>query len=73
MRSSLLKAYAAQADDSGSVRFVTYTVQDGDSLYTICQANGLDYSTNGQMLMAINGIEDPDAIYVGQMLLIPTV
>jgi peptidoglycan endopeptidase LytF len=44
-----------------------YTVQPGDSLGEIAQGNGLSLAA----LMAANQIANPDAIYVGQQLVIP--
>jgi len=47
---------------------VTYTVELGDALETIAEEFGLDGIT---LLMAVNNIDDPDAIFVGQELIIP--
>lgn len=42
----------------------TYTVESGDTLSAIAAM----YGTNYQHLAAINGIENPDLIYPGQVL-----
>ncbi|MFN8493683.1 MAG: LysM peptidoglycan-binding domain-containing protein [Caldilineaceae bacterium] len=42
----------------------TYTVRSGETLSQIAEANHVDLST----LMRINGIQNPNAIYVGQVL-----
>ena len=42
----------------------TYTVENGDTLSAIAAM----YGTNYQYLAAINGIENPDLIYPGQVL-----
>lgn len=47
---------------------LSYTVELGDSLWTIAEQFGLE---DIQLLMAVNDITDPDAIYVGQVLIIP--
>ena len=47
---------------------LSYTVELGDSLVTIAEEFGLDGIT---LLMAVNNIEDPDSIFVGQVLIIP--
>ena len=45
----------------------TYVVKRGDNLYRIALSFGLSY----QQLAQYNGITDPNAIYVGQVLKIP--
>jgi LysM repeat protein len=45
----------------------TYTVQQGDTLAEIAQLFG----TTVEAIQAANGIEDPDEIFVGQVLVIP--
>jgi LysM repeat protein len=47
---------------------ITYFVELGDSLWTIAEEFGLE---DIQLLMAVNNITDPDAIQVGQELIIP--
>lgn len=49
---------------------VTYTVELGDSLWTIAEQFELE---DIRLLMAVNNITDPDAIFVGQVLIIPGV
>jgi LysM repeat protein len=45
----------------------TYTVQQGDTLAAIAQRFG----TTTQALQQANGIEDPNQIVIGQVLVIP--
>ena len=47
---------------------ITYIVQELDTLSSIAEEFGLD---GNQVLMYVNDITDPDAIYVGQELTIP--
>ena len=47
---------------------ITYIVQEMDTLSSIAEEFGLD---GIQVLMYVNDITDPDAIYVGQELIIP--
>lgn len=49
---------------SGQAR---YQVQAGDTLSELAQAMGIKVST----LVAFNGIEDPDMIFIGQSLRVP--
>ncbi len=46
---------------------MTYIVQEGDTLYDIALRYGVDMDE----IIAINGLEDPNTLYVGQELLIP--
>lgn len=46
---------------------VNYTVQPGDSLYTIA----LRYNVTIQRLVEVNRIENPNRIFVGQVVVIP--
>lgn len=55
------------------VTFKAYTVVSGDSLFKICAANNLDYSSYYDIILAINGIKDANQIYVGQRILLPIV
>jgi LysM repeat protein len=45
----------------------TYTVQSGDTLAAIAA----EFGTTAAAIQDANGIEDPDTIFVGQVLVIP--
>ena len=47
--------------------YEVYTVEKGDSLYTI----GKNYNINPELLGSLNGLEEDDYIYPGQDILIP--
>ena len=47
--------------------YITYIVQRGDTLWGIANR----YGTTVEALVQINGISNPNLIYVGQKLLIP--
>jgi LysM repeat protein len=49
-------------------KLATYTVQAGDSLYTI----GLKFGVSWQSIASANNISSPYTIYPGQVLVIPT-
>ena len=55
-----------QAQDSGGQ--ITHTVQAGENLYRI----SLRYGTTVTALSQANGITNPNMVYVGQVLIIPT-
>ena len=55
------------------VSFKAYSVQQGDTLLEICQANGLDYEANISVIQSINGITNVDSIQAGQSILLPFV
>ena len=57
-------ALPAQAQTGG----LWYTVQPGDTVYSIARR----YSTTPQAIAAANSLADPNRIYVGQHLWIPT-
>lgn len=66
-----LQTILDQKPGQDTVTFRTYTVCKGDTLSTICQAQGLNYAKQLKLIMGINGIENPDQIYIGQQLLLP--
>lgn len=69
-----LKAVAAAfSNQKGEkpVRFKVHTVKVGDTLMKICEDNQLDYQAMKNIIVSLNGIENPDSIFVGQALLLP--
>ena len=60
-----------QTPEDEPVKFKAYTVAAGDNLYKICTANGLEYASVYKTILAINGIENPNQIYAGQVILLP--
>lgn len=67
-----LKNYVEQNNTKNSVVFKVYTVQSGDSLSSICNKYGIDYSANIKIIMAMNGIDNENKIFVGQKILLMT-
>lgn len=58
-----IQTVLAQSNDTS-----THTVQAGETLSSIAESYGVTLAE----LMALNGITDPDAIVIGQELLLPT-
>jgi proteasome lid subunit RPN8/RPN11 len=50
-------------------RLFPYTIQEGDTLSEICGRNNLSMSS--EAIAAMNGIQDPNQIHVGQIILVP--
>lgn len=69
---SLQNSGASSENKGQAVLFTAYTVQAGDTIFSICTQNGIDYASNLKIILAINGIEDANKIYEGQKLLLPT-
>ena len=63
----------SSTEDGGdkTVRFVAYTVESGDSLSKICNEHDLDYQANKNIILSLNGITDPNSIFVGQVIILP--
>lgn len=57
--------------DITTVKLLTYTVKKGDTLLKICKEKGIDYLTNKKLILAINKIENPNKISIGQKILLP--
>jgi LysM repeat protein len=56
---------------SNDVHFVAYTVKAGDTLTKICKDHNLDYNANKKIIVSLNGISNPNSIYVGQVIILP--
>lgn len=67
-----LKAFVEkETEDESVIKFKAYTVQPGDTLTKICNSAGIDYSANSRIILSINGIENANQIFVGQIILLP--
>lgn len=56
-----------------TLTFKAYTVVSGDTLANICAANNIDYQSNINMILSVNGIANANYIYVGQTIMLPVV
>lgn len=67
-----LKAFVEkETEDESVIKFKAYTVQPGDTLTKICKSAGIDYSANSRIILSVNGIENANQIFVGQIILLP--
>ena len=67
-----LKAFVEkETEDESEIKFKAYTVQPGDTLTKICNSAGIDYSADSRIILSINGIENANQIFVGQIILLP--
>ena len=66
----LVGATSEESEDK-TVRFVAYTVKSGDSLTKICDEHKLEYTANKNIILSLNGITDPNSIFVGQVIILP--
>lgn len=57
--------------DGTSLVLVPHTVQQGETLESICTENGLDYPSNRVLITSINALKNPDLIMAGQVIYIP--
>lgn len=62
---------SAEENDTNCISFFSYVVEKGDTLESICRAHNINFESNRRIIIAINGLEDPDTIFIGQTLLIP--
>ncbi len=69
---SELQAFIESENTSAeNVSFVAYTVVAGDSLYSICTKNSINYNSAASIILALNGIANADKIHTGQTILLP--
>lgn len=62
---------STEEGEDKTVRFIAYTVEPGDSLLKICKEHNLDYKKNKNIILSLNGIADPNSIFVGQVIILP--
>ena len=57
--------------EDNSITFLKITVQEEDTLLSICERLGLNYEESAKMILGINGLSDESEIASGQTMLIP--
>lgn len=62
-----------QKDDAEDIELtlIEYEVKPGDTLYEICDAQGIDYGQYAQLICRLNGLSSPDSIIAGETLVLP--
>lgn len=55
------------------IKYIMYTVQSGDTLLKICEDKNVDFYSNKKIILSMNGIDNPDEIYVGQNIVLPII
>jgi LysM repeat protein len=68
----LLEKYKATEDEPvAEDQYIVYIVQNGDTLFKICQEHNIDFYANRAIIMRMNCMDDANVIEVGQKLLLP--
>lgn len=53
------------------VIFQKYKIKSGDTIIEICEALGIDYEKNINVIKGLNGIDDPNNIMTGNTIIMP--
>lgn len=64
-------AETTEGEDDPKNDYILYTVKAGDNLIAICSEYNIDFYTNKDEIMELNGIVDPSIIIIGQELKLP--
>ena len=60
-----------ETQEEVKIKYKKYIVKKGDTLSKICKNNNIDYYKNLKIILAINNIENPNEISIGQIILLP--
>lgn len=70
---------ASVADDNdeeqaygGEIVLIEYEVKPGDTLFEICESQGIDYDGYVELICRLNGLGSPDSIIAGETLVLPS-
>ena len=58
---------------SDEIKYIMYTVKSGDTLLKICEDKNVDFYSNKKIILSMNGIDNPNDIYVGQNIILPVI
>ena len=59
--------------DKNDIKYIVHTVNAGETLETICEKYGINYSSDKNIIISINGIENPNVLKVGQTVILPQI
>ena len=59
--------------DKNDIMYIVHTVNAGETLETICEKYGINYSSDKNIIISINGIENPNVLKVGQTVILPQI
>ena len=65
-------AATASAADTIKGYLVSYTLQAGDTIYGVCEAKGIDFDTNLNLIAKINNITNYNYMMPGKVLWLPS-
>lgn len=69
-----LKELIKKSDKEGNeVKYIMHKVQSGESLTKICNEYGVNYNASKNIILSLNGISNPNVIYVGQNIILPVI
>ena len=65
-------AATASAADTIKGYLVSYTLQAGDTIYAVCEAKGIDFDNNLNLIAKINNITNYNYMMPGKQLWLPS-
>ena len=72
-QSEEIVALQKEFSKNNTVKYVVHTVKAGETLVTICNDYNINYAANKNIILSFNGIENPNQLAVGQMLILPKI
>ena len=59
--------------NNNNIKYVIHTVKAGETLETICGSYNINYVANRNIILSFNGIENPNQLAIGQILILPEI
>lgn len=60
----------AELNANSQIKYIVHTVESGETLLSICEKYNIEYSSNKNIITAINGIENTSIILPGQKIIL---